>query len=90
VTSNLAKIADHGRRADGIVRSMLAHAGSGGDRQAGDLNALNLAYHEARLKTRRRDVKCRYYGRPSETGLAGEHHQSSCGSGIFSACAESA
>jgi GAF domain-containing protein/two-component sensor histidine kinase len=56
LTSNLAKIAEHGRRADGIVRSMLAHSrGGGGDRQAVDLNALieeslNLAYHGARAQ----------------------------------------
>jgi two-component system NtrC family sensor kinase len=54
LTSNLAKIAEHGRRADGIVRSMLAHSrGGSGDWQATDLNALveealNLAYHGAR------------------------------------------
>jgi GAF domain-containing protein/nitrogen-specific signal transduction histidine kinase len=56
LTSNLAKIAEHGRRADGIVRSMLAHSrGGGGDRQVVDLNALieeslNLAYHGARAQ----------------------------------------
>jgi len=56
LTSNLAKVAEHGRRADGIVRSMLAHSrGGGGDRQAVDLNALveeslNLAYHGARAQ----------------------------------------
>ena len=56
LTSNLAKIAEHGRRADGIVRSMLAHSrGASGDRQPVDLNALieeslNLAYHGARAQ----------------------------------------
>jgi signal transduction histidine kinase len=53
---NLAKIAEHGRRADGIVRSMLEHSrGSSGDRRSVDLNALvdealNLAYHGARAQ----------------------------------------
>src|SRR5437764_1738377 len=54
LTGNLQKIAEHGRRADGIVKSMLAHSrGSSGERQSVDLNsvieeALNLAYHGAR------------------------------------------
>jgi signal transduction histidine kinase len=56
LTSNLDKIAQHGRRADGIVKSMLAHSrGSSGERQRVDLNALveealNLAYHGARAQ----------------------------------------
>jgi two-component system, NtrC family, sensor kinase len=56
LTSNLAKIAEHGRRADGIVRSMLQHSrGGSGERQLTDLNALveealNLAYHGARAQ----------------------------------------
>jgi signal transduction histidine kinase len=56
LTGNLEKIAAHGRRADGIVKSMLAHSrGASGDRQAVDLNslvdeALNLAYHGARAQ----------------------------------------
>ena len=56
ITGNLAKIAEHGRRADGIVKSMLAHSrGGAGDRQTVDLNhlvdeALNLAYHGARAQ----------------------------------------
>jgi PAS domain S-box-containing protein len=56
LTSNLEKIAEHGRRADGIVRGMLQHSrGSSGDWQATDLNALveeslNLAYHGARAR----------------------------------------
>jgi len=54
LTGNLEKIAEHGRRADGIVKSMLAHSrGTSGDRQAVDINALveealNLANHGAR------------------------------------------
>jgi two-component system, NtrC family, sensor kinase len=56
LTGNLEKIAEHGRRADGIVKSMLAHSrGSSGERQAVDINALvdeslNLAYHGARAQ----------------------------------------
>jgi len=56
LTGNLEKIAEHGRRADGIVKSMLAHSrGSTGDRQRVDINglfeeALNLAYHGARAQ----------------------------------------
>jgi signal transduction histidine kinase len=58
LTSNLEKIAEHGRRADGIVRSMLEHSRSGsGERRAVDLNslveeAMNLAYHGARAQHR--------------------------------------
>src|SRR3954466_15064624 len=54
LTGNLEKIAAHGRRADGIVKSMLLHSrGSSGERTPIDLNALvdealNLAYHGAR------------------------------------------
>jgi len=53
---NLAKIAEHGKRADGIVRSMLEHSrGSSGERRSVNLNtlvdeALNLAYHGARAQ----------------------------------------
>src|SRR6202008_3020531 len=56
LTGNLAKIAEHGKRADGIVTSMLEHSrGSSGDRRSVDLNglveeALNLAYHGARAQ----------------------------------------
>jgi two-component system NtrC family sensor kinase len=56
LTSNLDKIGEHGRRADGIVKSMLAHSrGTSGERQPTDLNglvdeALNLAYHGARAQ----------------------------------------
>jgi PAS domain S-box-containing protein len=56
LTGNLAKIAEHGHRADGIVKSMLAHSrGTSGDRQQVDINALveeslNLAYHGARAQ----------------------------------------
>jgi len=56
LTSNLQKIAEHGRRADGIVKSMLEHSRGGtGERRRVDLNglieeALNLAYHGARAQ----------------------------------------
>jgi two-component system NtrC family sensor kinase len=53
---NLDKIAEHGKCADGIVKSMLEHSrGVSGERRAVDLNALieealNLAYHGARAQ----------------------------------------
>jgi two-component system NtrC family sensor kinase len=56
LTSNLEKIAEHGKRADGIVKGMLEHSrGSSGERRKVDLNALvddalNLAYHGARAQ----------------------------------------
>jgi two-component system, NtrC family, sensor kinase len=56
LTGNLEKIAEHGRRADGIVKSMLEHSrGGSGERRNVDLNslveeALNLAYHGARAQ----------------------------------------
>jgi len=56
LTRNLEKIGERGRRADGIVKSMLAHSrGGSGDWQSTDINALaeealNLAYHGARAQ----------------------------------------
>ena len=56
LTGNLEKIAENGRRADGIVKSMLEHSrGVSGERREVDLNALvgealNLAYHGARAQ----------------------------------------
>src|SRR6516162_11940139 len=56
LTGNLEKIAEHGRRADGIVKSLLEHSrGVSGERRVVDLNALaeealNLAYHGARAQ----------------------------------------
>jgi two-component system, NtrC family, sensor kinase len=53
---NLAKVVQHGRRADSIVKNMLAHSREGGgERRPVDLNAfveeaLNLAYHGARAE----------------------------------------
>jgi signal transduction histidine kinase len=54
---NLVKIAEHGRRADSIVKNMLLHSRSGsGEQRPVDVNALaeealNLAYHGARAET---------------------------------------
>src|SRR6516165_2320982 len=56
LTGNLEKIAEHGKRADGIVKSMLEHSrGTSEERRTVDLNglieeALNLAYHGARAQ----------------------------------------
>src|SRR5215471_7139018 len=56
LTGNLDKIAEHGKRADGIVKSMLEHSrGTSGERRSVDLNglieeALNLADHGARAQ----------------------------------------
>ncbi len=67
---NLQRIVEHGRRADNIVKSMLAHSrsGGGGDRETVDLNALvdeslNLAYHGARAQDQNFNVTIeRAYG----------------------------
>jgi signal transduction histidine kinase len=54
--ANLTKIEEHGRRADGIVKSMLLHSrGGSGERRPTDLNALaeealGLAYHGFRAQ----------------------------------------
>jgi signal transduction histidine kinase len=56
LTSNAKKINEHGRRADGIVRSMLQHSrGQAGEHQPTDINAMldeyvNLAYHGMRAQ----------------------------------------
>ena len=56
LNGNLQKIREHGKRADGIVHSMLDHSrGQSGERRAVDLNALlkqyaDLAYHAMRAK----------------------------------------
>ena len=53
LTMNASKINEHGKRADGIIRSMLEHSRTGrGDLRAIDINKLvdeyvNLAYHGA-------------------------------------------
>jgi two-component system, NtrC family, sensor kinase len=62
LTANLEKIVEHGRRADGIVKSMLQHSRGGSDDwQPTDLNmlaeeALNLAYHGARAQDSNFDI----------------------------------
>ncbi|MBY0611440.1 MAG: GAF domain-containing protein [Beijerinckiaceae bacterium] len=54
--SNLAKVVQHGKRADSIVKNMLLHSREGsGERRMVDVNALveesmNLAYHGARAE----------------------------------------
>lgn len=63
LTSDLATIAQHGRRADGIVKSMLLHArGQAGDWLEVDVNelvgeALNLAYHGERAHNSSFNIK---------------------------------
>jgi signal transduction histidine kinase len=53
---NLAKVVQHGKRADSIVKNMLLHSREGsGERRSADINALvgeslNLAYHGARAE----------------------------------------
>jgi signal transduction histidine kinase len=56
LTGNAKKINEHGKRADGIVKSMLLHSrGQAGERQITDINAmveeyLNLSYHGMRAQ----------------------------------------
>ncbi|MCX6275777.1 MAG: ATP-binding protein [Bacteroidetes bacterium] len=56
IKTNLAKIAEHGKRADNIVKSMLQHSRSGlGDKQMTDINRqcsefIDLAFHGLRAK----------------------------------------
>jgi signal transduction histidine kinase len=56
--ANLGKVAQHGRRADSIVKNMLLHSREGsGERRTVDLNAtveesINLAYHGTRAEKR--------------------------------------
>jgi signal transduction histidine kinase len=60
---NAAKIAEHGKRADGIIKSMLEHSrGDAGDMQLTDLNKMledfvNLAYHGMRAQDSAFNVK---------------------------------
>jgi hypothetical protein len=78
LTGNLEKIVEHGRRADGIVRSMLQHSrGSSEERQPTNLNALaeealNLAYHGAVRRIRTST------SRWSTTSTAISHRLTSC------------
>jgi two-component system, NtrC family, sensor kinase len=60
---NLDKVVQHGKRADGIVRSMLLHSGqSSAEHQSTDINALvdeslNRAYYNARAEQRGFNIK---------------------------------
>ena len=62
IKQNLSKINEHGKRADGIVKSMLEHSRSGtGEKQPTDINRLcdeylNLAYHGMRANVK--DFNC--------------------------------
>jgi two-component system, NtrC family, sensor kinase len=62
LSANLTKIEEHGKRADGIVRSMLEHSReTSGEWRTVDLNALveealNLAWHGARAQDQSFDV----------------------------------
>jgi two-component system, NtrC family, sensor kinase len=75
---NLDKIAEHGKRADGIVKSMLEHSrGISGERRVVDLNALveealNLAYHGARAQDASFNItfEREFYGGLAPTELA--------------------
>jgi signal transduction histidine kinase len=73
LTTNLRKIEEHGKRADGIVRAMLEHSrGSSGERREVDVNALidealNLAYHGARAQNQSFNITME---RDFATGLA--------------------
>ena len=73
LTGNLDKIAEHGKRADNIVKSMLEHSrGVSGERREVDLNALidealNLAYHGARAQDQNFNIALE---RDFEPGLA--------------------
>jgi signal transduction histidine kinase len=59
---NLAKVVQHGKRADSIVKNMLLHSRDGsGEHRPSDVNALveeslNLAYHGARAEKSRFNV----------------------------------
>src|SRR5262249_27438806 len=75
---NLDKIAEHGKRADGIVKSMLEHSrGVSGERRVVNLNALieealNLAYHGARAQDASFNItlECEFDGGLAPTELA--------------------
>jgi len=60
---NLDKVVQHGKRADGIVRSMLLHSGqSSAEHKSTDINALvdeslNRAYYNARAEQRGFNIK---------------------------------
>ena len=81
LTDNLMKIVGHGKRADGILRTMLLHSSGGnGEWQETNINdlvdeALNLSYHGARSGPQRRghrELRIRPLGRINrgcKTGL---------------------
>ena len=83
LTGNLEKILAHGKRADGIVKSMLAHSrGGSSEHQSSDLNALveealNLAFHGARAHNQNFNVtlvmRLRRQHRADRLGAAGYH-----------------
>ena len=83
LSGNLEKIAEHGKRADNIVKSMLEHSrGVSGERREVDLNnlieeALNLAYHGARAQSQDFNITlgARLRGEPQayRAGPAGDH-----------------
>jgi two-component system, NtrC family, sensor kinase len=68
---NLEKVVQHGKRADGIVKSMLLHSGeSSGQQQATDINALveeslNRAYYNARAEQRGFAIKLEKFFDPA-------------------------
>jgi two-component system NtrC family sensor kinase len=63
LSANLGKIVQHGKRADGIVKSMLLHSGqSSGEHRLSDMNALvdeslSRAYYGERAETRGFTIK---------------------------------
>ncbi len=67
LTTNMEKIAHHGQRASGIVRSMLDHSrASGGEKVETNINALcdeylRLAYHGMRAKERNFKAELKTY-----------------------------
>jgi signal transduction histidine kinase len=75
VKFNAAKIAEHGKRADDIVRSMLHHSrGESGEMQQTDLNAMlqeyvNLAYHGMRAQEPTFNIKIETTYDPNIRGL---------------------
>jgi two-component system NtrC family sensor kinase len=67
VKKNLEKVSHHGKRADGIVKSMLQHSQSGsGQRELTDINqlcdeCLRLSYHGLRAKDKTFNAKFETY-----------------------------
>jgi two-component system NtrC family sensor kinase len=71
VKENLDKVSHHGKRADGIVKSMLQHSQSGsGQRELTDINqlcdeCLRLSYHGLRAKDKSFNAKFETYFDPT-------------------------